>query len=1049
MGSDDLWKRKIKAFLYTPPHRALAADSDTARQWAAQVVQAALGDDSLDEVKEADQIAKGLDIPPFVEQVSAGIFQQDPCLTHPLSGELYRLKDLQGRRLPSLDSTMLQACVVEAVKAIRQEIVASQSGRPDSLEKRLFLALWRKLPEIIQKKERGLIQDQEQRLGSHWDLLPADPRIPSHSIWDHAAVASAVAGALPEPALLIFDLASVQEFVATARRTQDAWMGSFLPSYLIWEAMKVIVEECGPDCVVYPSLREQPFVDLWLYKKGIEARGDAANTEEFLRKYQPALQIASFPERFTAIVPAANAQALAEKAHKVLLERWKAIAWAVKCEVEAAVALEMDLPLAGDPDWKDAWDRQIDDCFSRLGIFWVVCPWRKETGTDEASARAVIETHQQLFPTAWESSGKQKRLPGFSEVVEAIQERGGSLNTGMVYPLLSRMAAQALTARKTLRDFRQVKEPDWKCSLCGLRQALRPGYTKLREIFGEEGDERLLRLFWERLATVSRHGAGLKLQGRIRRGDRLCAVCLVKRLALEAYFETALGFDHHLFPSTATIATAPFKAKVIDQYIEGKFVAELKNYVQAIQRFLEQPGASRRSIFYRSSAVPKLERMKNKINGQDQQMIETFLRIDGEWLFEESFDPEKLQREYQVDKARLNEPACQSAVRALQDLLKATKQADIRPSRYYAIIAMDGDKMSEWVAGIQAPSLLWLFHPEARSAVRSVLSNADQIRRPLGPTLHLALSTALKNFAVELVRTVVEEEHLGKLIYAGGDDVLAFVPVSDLLPVMRKLRRLFQGEDYTKYPIRVGQKTIQAEKGFARITVDDKEDHRLLAGAFRRPGLLEKPWQGPTASLGAVIVHESHPLASAIEQARTAMKAHAKDGLDRDAFAIHLLKRAGEPLEVGMKWYVRTEDQPGLSVDILEHVEGVVGFLRSGTLSSRLAYDMKEKQAGLAGDLQDLKSKANPWWLEAQAKDLERLIDRHLKRGMERKSKEEARNRIMDLFKVIRQGITAEVMKPPLEKPLPKGLEDPWQVVTRLLLVARFIAEEGEDVALH
>jgi len=827
--ADELWELKIKAFLFTPPDKALAPTGVEDRAKTLMAVALNLQGEQVTippEVEKADQIAKGLDIPPFVEQAPADVFRQDPCLTHPLSGELYRLTNLPAR-LHSLDLTKLQASVVEAVRAIRREIGGSQLGQQDPLEKRLFLALWRKLPEVIQEKEQRQIQEKGQRLGPFWDLLPADPRIPSHSIWDHMAVASAVAAALPEPALLIFDIASVQEFLATARRTQDAWMGSFLPSYLIWEAIKVIVEECGPDCVVYPSLREQPFVDLWLYKKGIRVRGDAANPEEFLKTYQTALQIASFPERFTAIVPADQAKALAEKAHGALQERWKAIAWAVKCDMEAAVAREMDLPLAGDPDWNDAWDRQISDCFKRLGIYWVVCPW----GTDP---QKVLNAYQQLLPASQSHPLRKWYKEEFHPLIQVATSDGRPANLGMMYPLLSRMAAQVLTARKSLRDFRQVEEPDWKCSLCGLRQALRPEYPKLRETFGKESDETLLRLFWERLATVSRHEAGLKLQGRIRRGDRLCAVCLTKRLALEAYFEAALGFDHHLFPSTATIATAPFKAEVIKWYKSGQ-LSELDDYVKHVKGFLRAHG-----IFYESSAVPRLKAMMDGLDGQKRSTVEDFLKIDGEWLFEESFDPNKLQREYQVDKARVNEPARLRAVQALRTLLEeAAKQANIRrPSRYYAIIVMDGDRMSEWVAGIQAPKLLWLFHPEVRPAVQSVLPKADQISRPLGPTLHLALSTALKNFAVEIVRTVVEEGHCGKLIYAGGDDVLAFVPVSDLLPVMRNLRRLFQGE-HGSNPVQVGDKTIRTERGFANSCTGPLG--KSLAGTDGEPGCRHRP----------------------------------------------------------------------------------------------------------------------------------------------------------------------------------------------------------------
>jgi CRISPR-associated protein Cmr2 len=249
MASGDLWKRKVQAFLYTPPHGALADDPKTVRRWAEELVRAALGEDARweEEIEGADRIARGLDIPPFVEGAPAGVFWEDPCLTHPLSGKLYPLKELKDR-LSGLDLQKIHESVVEAVKAIRREVEGVGSGDP--LEKRLFLALWRKLPDVLAEKEPSL--------GPFWDVLPADPRIPSHSVWDHAAVASAVAGALPEPALLILDIASVQDFVAAARRTQDAWMGSFLPSFLIWEAMKGIVEGTGRTAWSIPAYGSSP-----------------------------------------------------------------------------------------------------------------------------------------------------------------------------------------------------------------------------------------------------------------------------------------------------------------------------------------------------------------------------------------------------------------------------------------------------------------------------------------------------------------------------------------------------------------------------------------------------------------------------------------------------------------------------------------------------------------------------------------------------------------------------------------------------------------------
>ena len=35
----------------------------------------------------------------------------------------------------------------------------------------------------------------------------------------------------------------------------------------------------------------------------------------------------------------------------------------------------------------------------------------------------------------------------------------------------------------------------------------------------------------------------------------------------------------------------------------------------------------------------------------------------------------------------------------------------------------------------------------------------------------------------------------GRVIYAGGDDVLAMLPVADLIPAMQRLRQAYSGQD--------------------------------------------------------------------------------------------------------------------------------------------------------------------------------------------------------------------------------------------------------------
>jgi len=83
------------------------------------------------------------------------------------------------------------------------------------------------------------------------------------------------------------------------------------------------------------------------------------------------------------------------------------------------------------------------------------------------------------------------------------------------------------------------------------------------------------------------------------------------------------------------------------------------------------------------------------------------------------------------------------------------------PSPYVACLVADGDRMGEWL---------------------------DRLRNP---NVHRDFSRKLAGFAAD-VRKIVEQEHRGSLVYAGGDDVLAFLPVVDAVPCADRLRRGFE-----------------------------------------------------------------------------------------------------------------------------------------------------------------------------------------------------------------------------------------------------------------
>jgi CRISPR-associated protein Cmr2 len=164
----------------------------------------------------------------------------------------------------------------------------------------------------------------------------------------------------------------------------------------------------------------------------------------------------------------------------------------------------------------------------------------------------------------------------------------------------------------------------------------------------------------------------------------------------------------------------------------------------------------------------------------------------------------------------------------------------------------------------------------------------------------LAISGALNDFSQTVVRHVVEEEHLGRVIYAGGDDVLAMLPVADLLPAMQRLRNAYSGNDPEHEGGVFGGLTLQ--KGFAAL--------KTRRGGKEHLHVMRMMGENATASCGAVIAHHQAPLGAVLRELREAEK-RAKvyrrpgsDGktIDRDAFHITIIKRSGGSLNLSAEW---------------------------------------------------------------------------------------------------------------------------------------------------
>jgi CRISPR-associated protein Cmr2 len=116
----------------------------------------------------------------------------------------------------------------------------------------------------------------------------------------------------------------------------------------------------------------------------------------------------------------------------------------------------------------------------------------------------------------------------------------------------------------------------------------------------------------------------------------------------------------------------------------------------------------------------------------------------------------------------------------------------------------------------------------------------------------------------------VEDRHSGALIYAGGDDVLALLPLHTVLACARELATIFRDtmEEFT-------------------APIDKKNPGR---GTLR-----------PTLSAGIVVWHHIEPLSDALDMVRRA-ETQAKSVPGKDALAVTVSKRSGVDRTVVGQW---------------------------------------------------------------------------------------------------------------------------------------------------
>jgi hypothetical protein len=232
--------------------------------------------------------------------------------------------------------------------------------------------------------------------------------------------------------------------------------------------------------------------------------------------------------------------------------------------------------------------------------------------------------------------------------------------------------------------------------------------------------------------------------------------------------------------------------------------------------------------------------------------------------------------------------------------------------KYYAVLAMDGDDMGQWVSGVKAAPLVNSLAKAAQDYFRkhwprssTGLPLADEVPRPLSPGFHAALSEALANFSLYCAGPIVREFR-GQLIYVGGDDLLAMTPASTALDCAQALQLAFRGVDPDAPSAHASLKVKESLKRLFDYS-RHADGFLTLRGDVGRAEHLKPNWpllvMGPRASvsLGIAIGHVRSPMQDTIQAAREA-EAAAKRVPNKGAFCLRVLKRSGESAEFAARW---------------------------------------------------------------------------------------------------------------------------------------------------
>ncbi len=422
-----------------------------------------------------------------------------------------------------------------------------------------------------------------------------------------------------------------------------------------------------------------------------------------------------------------------------------------------------------------------------------------------------------------------------------------------------RSDSQWLDERKNWRsEFSGEEEKGDLCILMGRYQEI-SGYSRLNSKDKQSEFYNVLR------EAKYNHPDGDRRLGELNIGksERLCSIALIKRLfPLLDNVKDVIGWKPGgdkvnvvNWPSVSYVAAVPWLKMVADAGLTDK----RKSYFDTVKRVLDDS--------YRGEIDTELFHLPN----------EGFFSLDGHLLHRDgikTWDDEGFQNKAVSGKSELLK-TYGSLTKALEDTLKLegdeiTPKA--HPSEFYAILLMDGDRIGAMVS--QYPETVKSGLATFTQSVKDYFDPEEDEKNPAN----------------------------GALIYAGGDDVLAVLPVDTAIEAARRMRNEYR---------------LAFEKA-----VNAKKEAGARANVFTLSGAI-------------IFAQYKIPLRAVLEKAHHYLDNVAKDQNGRDSLAITVIKPGG----IAYDWVSCWHTGP---IDALEQVA-----LDRRDYSSSFFYNVQERYAPL------------------------------------------------------------------------------------------------------